>query len=307
MDDGIPYWVSRPTARDRAVEAWSGYPLQFAGQRRFPWQDRMAAELRTALAELAIEPGEPLAGMHQSTDDTRCDAENRLFTNASDAIPRQVTAIRFERGLGQPPEPPLPIERVAGHLYYYKYSSGAAWESWEPAQLLARWRRVPRHLADDGSARPVWLAMKSAAIAGEIDTYGAIPDDHSPFGLRIVVHAGPSGPRFAPAISETLIDGTVAAFHAGDTAPAVAAALANRIQSVPRADIESLVATDGPGPLFAASPFVVRDHYVQISPSDERCYAGEVAIRPDARDRFPEISGELFTLRRVALQTSLTT
>jgi hypothetical protein len=34
------------------VEAWSGYPLQFGGQRRFAWQDEMAADLRRALAGL---------------------------------------------------------------------------------------------------------------------------------------------------------------------------------------------------------------------------------------------------------------
>jgi len=62
------------------VEAWSGYPLHFAGQRRFGWQDEMAADLRDALAGLAVSPGEVLSGMYLSTDESRCDVENRLFT-----------------------------------------------------------------------------------------------------------------------------------------------------------------------------------------------------------------------------------
>jgi hypothetical protein len=42
------------------VEAWSGYPLQFGCQRRFGWQDAMAAELRHALAGLPAGPGSVL-------------------------------------------------------------------------------------------------------------------------------------------------------------------------------------------------------------------------------------------------------
>ncbi len=46
------------------------------------------------------------------------------------------------------------------------------------------------------------------------------------------------------------------------------------------------------------SPFIVKGTYIQISPCDERCYAGDVEIRPDARGRRVELSGELFALRR---------
>jgi len=291
------YHVSRPSPECPQVEAWSGYPLQFAGQRQFRWQDQLAVDLRAALAGLAIMPSKSFAGLYQSTDDSRCDTENRLFTNPGNAIPKLVRSIRFERGLGAPPEPPVSISRVAGHLYYYRYRWGAAWEWWEPGQLLARWQRVPRFLPGNGSARPVWLAMKSAAAAGQIETSGSVLDEVTPFGVRIVVHATPRGPRSAPAISETLIDGTIAAFHAGSANPAVAAAIAARTPSVPHSTIAALTALDAPGPLFATSPFVIKGPYVQINPSDERCYAGEVAIRPDAQGRVPEISGELFTLR----------
>jgi hypothetical protein len=54
------------------VEAWSGHPLQFGGQRRFGWQDAMAAELRKALAGLPAGPGSVLGARYMSTDLTRC-------------------------------------------------------------------------------------------------------------------------------------------------------------------------------------------------------------------------------------------
>jgi hypothetical protein len=39
---------------------------------------------------------------------------------------------------------------------------------------------------------------------------------------------------------------------------------------------------------------------VQISPCDQHCHAGEVAIRQDAYGPSPQISGELFALCRAA-------
>ena len=292
------YLVRRPGA-ERHVEAWSGYPLQFEGQRQFGWQDQMAADLKAALAQLAIAPGEALAGVYMSADQARCDVENRLFTNPGTSnFPRGLMTIRFERGVGPPPELPEPITQVNGHLYYYRYRAGGAWEWWEPGDVLARWRRVPRRLAEDGSARPTWLAMKHAAVAGQIDVSPVIMDDTTPFGIRVVVHATAQGPRSALAISENLVDGIVAAFHArpADVAT-VAEALGPRIMSASLRELEGLVAHEC-GPFFAAPPFVVHGPYVQISPCDERCHAGEIEIRPDGRSRLGEISGELFTVRR---------
>jgi hypothetical protein len=104
-------------------------------------------------------------------------------------------------------------------------------------------------------------------------------------------------------VSETVVDGIIAAFHAGlghsPAAAAVAAALAPRLPGVTAPDLEALAAGSVPGPLFSSSAFVVKGTRVQISPCDERCQAGEVTIRPDADGQYPQISGELFALRRV--------
>jgi hypothetical protein len=45
----------------------------------------------------------------------------------------------------------------------------------------------------------------------------------------------------------------------------------------------------------------VKGGYVQISPCDDRCQAGEVIIQPDAHGPFPEISGELLAHRQIPL------
>ena len=83
-----------------------------------------------------------------------------------------------------------------------------------PGAPASSWR------APASSARPVssiWSASAACFIVGQAG-----------FGSRITVHATPRGPRHATAISEPVIDGTVAAFHAGAsplTAAEAAAAL----------------------------------------------------------------------------------
>jgi hypothetical protein len=51
--------------------------------------------------------------------------------------------------------------------------------------------------------------------------------------------------------------------------------------------LESLVGASSSGALFGGSPFVLGGSYLQISPCDDRCYAGDGTIRADAAGRFP--------------------
>jgi hypothetical protein len=85
-ESSAPYDVRASGHAPGLIEAWSGYPLQFSGQRRFSWQDEMAAELRDALAGLAVTPSDVLSGMYLSTSESRCDVENRLFTNPGTSV-----------------------------------------------------------------------------------------------------------------------------------------------------------------------------------------------------------------------------
>jgi hypothetical protein len=141
--------------------------------------------------------------------------------------------------------------------------------------------------------------MKAAAAAGQVEVLAPGLAASAEFGVRVVIHATPRGPRHAAAVSETVVDGIIAAFHAGLGHGAAAAALAPRLPGMTVPDLEALAAGSVPGPLFSSSAFVVKGAYVQISPCDERCQAGEVTIRPDADGLYPQISGELFALRRV--------
>jgi len=111
VDHLRPYRVRASGYASGPVEAWSGYPLQFAGQRRFGWQDEMAADLRDALAGLAVFPGEVLSGIYLSTEESRCDVENRLFTNPGTAgfpktVDVAVVATRHATGALAPGDAP---------------------------------------------------------------------------------------------------------------------------------------------------------------------------------------------------------
>lgn len=294
----VDYIVAPPTTDHAGVEAWAGYPLQFEGMRRFRWQDEMAVELKAALALLPLVPGQCLAGTYMTTDPAKCDVENRLFTNPGAAsFPKGITSTRFERGTGTLPDAPVAITRFAGHVHYYRYRASGEFEYWELHEPIARWERVPRALAGDGSCRPVWFALREAAAAGKVEVF-ATPGDDQLLGIRLMVHATKLGPRSAPVISETFVDGALAAFHGVPPDPRlVSESVARKLAGSTVDHVEQLVSLEWPGNFFPRSPFNVTSTYVQVSPDDERLLAGEVSITPDAQGPHVEITGELFTLR----------
>ena len=118
------------------------------------------------------------------------------------------------------------------------------------------------------------------------------------FGVRIAVHATIRGPNNAIEISERTVDGAIAAFHADAASPAVTEALTRKLSLTNPDDVVTALAQSA-GPLFATPAIRVVGKSVQISPADDRCQVGEVSIYPrDAHGVVPELSGELFTLRR---------
>jgi hypothetical protein len=158
---------------------------------------------------------------------------------------------------------------------------------------------VPRVLAADGSARPAWLAMRLAAKQG-LKVVATAHEPTTGFGLRITMHSTRAGPRSAAAASERLVDGVIPAFHSRDIRPRVASLVADRVAAkapwMSRDEVELLLGTDGPGPLFPWTPLTLTGWF---NPADDRCHAGAVVIRDDAKGSVPEISGELFSLRRL--------
>lgn len=280
------------------VQVWSGYQLQFKGMRRHSWQEDLAQELHSALGRLPIPAGAALSGMYVTTDPRVCDVQNRLFTNPLDAMPRGVLGVRFERGLGPLPEPPEPVQLVGDHLHYYRYSPGRPWESWQQGEVVAQWERARRRVSDDGSARPTWLALRQAIAESRVSLSGVELGPQDVFGVRIVVHATVRGPSNAIEISERTVDGAIAAFHADAASPGVIEALTRKLPLTKPSDVVTALAQSA-GPLFATPAIRVTGKSVQISPADERCQVGEVSIYPrDAHGVVPELSGELFALRR---------
>jgi hypothetical protein len=72
-------------------------------------------------------------------------------------------------------------------------------------------------------------------------------------------------------ISETLVDGVIAAFHGPTSNPRVVAnALARKLAGTSRDQLARLLSLHWPGNLFPSSPFNVTPTYVQVSPCDER-------------------------------------
>jgi hypothetical protein len=297
MEPGSLPYVFGPHSGERRVEVWSTYQLQFGGQRNpsQAWQEGLAADLASALLRLGVRDEETLAGAYATTDTVLCDVENRLFTNPGNAIPA-VRALSFER-LPHPPGAPGALRGTGNYLHYYQYRVSESWQQWEPDRLLARWERVPRELPHDDTARPYWLAMMRAAETGQVEAESTELDPAAPFGVRLTIHAPARGPTYAAPISENLVDGVIASFHSGDASPRVAALLAAKIPAVSPSELARLAALNLPGPFFRHSPFAVGGAQLKLSPEDERCFAGQVRVVPDAQGRVPEISGVLFTLK----------
>ncbi len=241
-----------------------------------------------------------LAGHYISTSPVVTDVENSLFTNVGETMPSVVTSLRFECGAGAAPPPPTPIDLVSGHLHYYRYNVGGKWTTWEPEQVIASWTRVPRRMPSDGSARPAWFAMRQANAEGLIDVSAESGQlRHDKFGIRITVHIPKNLSHKAIANCEFLIDGAIAAFHHDQLSDELVAALLPRLPGVAEHELRRALSCCA-GPLFPTPAVQVSSGgAVQISPADDRCWLGEYTVRRDSTSRWPEISGQLFTLRPI--------
>ncbi len=283
---------------ERLVEIWSGYRIQFGGMERHPWQLAAKAELKAALAKLSIAPESAFCGYYDSTDPKPSDTENSLFTNLLEAMPGNVRFLRFEQGPSRPPAPPMPVEVVDGHLHYYRYQVGGHWATWEADRVLARWSRLPRRVAGDGSARPAWFALREGAARDRVEVTGERLDQNATFGLSVTIHATRNGPRNAITNSESTIDGAIAAFHNDSFSEELVAALAGKLPGITAHELRAALNASA-GVLFNTPAIRVNRGFVQISPADERCRVGELRIFNDSNGRWPELSGEIFTIRPV--------
>lgn len=293
---------------DAVVEMWTGKRVQHGSDVRSDWQRDLKVALREALSQLDASRSAVLAGYYSSTTPITArmgDAENILYTNLAEAIPRAFTTLRFERGHSSPQPPPAPIEMPSGHLHYYRYSVGGTWESWEPERTLARWARIPRRVADGAdTARPVWFALREANARGLVSVAGDCAlDEETRFGVRVTVHAAKNLSHIAISNSEYGIDGAIAAFHGDQLSDELVAAMLPKLRSVSEAELRRALGSVA-GPVFpAAAVEISAQGAVRINPADERCWVGEYSVRrDDATGRCLEISGELFTIRPTTTQ-----
>lgn len=287
-------------ASSTSVEVWTGYRIQFDGMERHPWQKALKAQMKDAFCNIAL-PATSFAGYYDTTDPAVSDVENSLFTNLTGYLPAGVTLLRFERGTHTPPASPVALDLICGHLHYYRYTVGGTWTTWDIDKVLARWDRVPRRLPLNGTAGPAWLALRHGSSDGRVTVTNVPlrPDEN--FGLRLVVHATRQGPRNAISISENLVDGTLAAFHADRYTEALFPLLASRFPTITNDELGRALAPP-PRPLFPTPAIRTFGTSVQFSPADERCNVGEVEIRQDSSStRWSELSGELFTVRRTSV------
>ena len=207
---------------------------------------------------------------------------------------RALTALRFERGTGLPPPPPIPIDLISGHLHYYRYQVGGPWTTWKPDQTIARWAHVPRRLPGDDTARPVWFALRQANADGLVSTSsdGALERGMN-FGVRITVHTTKSRSHKAISNSEFVIDGTIAAFHHDQLSDELVAALLPKLPAVTEREFRHALSCCA-GPVFPTPAVqIFKNGSVQINPADDRCWLGEYTVRQDSTSRWPELTGEL--------------
>jgi hypothetical protein len=290
-----PYFVRSDNA---TVEIWSGKRIQHGDEARSDWQRALKAELRRTFSLLDIPVDALLAGHYNSTNPIVTDTENSLFTNVGETMPRAFTALRFERGTGTTPPPPIPIDLISGHLHYYRYQVGGPWTTWKPDQTIAHWAHVPRRLSVGAdTARPVWFALRQANADGLVCTSSdGTLEPGTNFGVRITVHTTKNRSHKAISNSEFVIDGTIAAFHHDQLSDELVAALLPKLPTVTEREFRHALSCCA-GPVFPTPAVqIFKDGSVQINPADDRCWLGEYTVRQDTTSRWPELTGELFTI-----------
>jgi hypothetical protein len=255
-------------------------------------------------------PANPIfAGYYDTTSPVVTDVENSPFTNMGETMPRDFTALRFERGTGRPEPPPVPIDLIRGHLHYYRYSVGGPWATWQPDLTIARWTHVPRRISvDTETARPVWFALRQANSGlcqansdglVSIENVGALRPGRP---LVFALSCTPRKNRSHKAItnSEFVIDGTIAAFRHDSPSDELVAALLPKLPTVTEPELRHALSRLA-GPVFPTPAVQLYENGCLrcFHPDDERCWLGEYTVRQDSTSQWLEVSGALFTIRPI--------
>lgn len=143
----------------------------------------------------------------------------------------------------------------------------------------------------------MWFALRQANADGLVSvSRGAALEPGTKYGVRITVHVTKDRSHKAVSNSEFVVDGTIAAFHHDQLSDELVAALLPKMPTVTDHELRHALSCCA-GPVFPTpSVRISKNGSVQINPDDDRCWLGEYTVRQDSTTRWPEVSGELFTI-----------
>jgi hypothetical protein len=280
------------------VEAWSMLRLSFEPK---GWLRHFREDLGQAIRRLAADAGQVLHADYISESRELCDAENVLFYNVgSGCFARSASAgLRFERGHGPIPQPPVGLS--AEHYHRYRLSpAGSHFVHWRRGRTLARWEDA---LFDSSAALrlPAQVWARTAAAAIELE---GVATDGQLFGLSVTMHY-PEGRALNLAnLVKTVFDGVITAFHvhSGPIPDQVRSHL-SQVLSISSIDVDARL-RDGRRAVLGARRLVwpFGRTGIQWNPADDRCVAGELLTAP-ARGTAWRLSGALFEVQPTSAQT----
>lgn len=274
---GAPmYEISRYSQGHPRVEVWSSTRLPFEPKGEM---QKLRAEIRRALAALAVPQGMTLQARYQSSSADRCDIENVLFYNVGTAYfsPSGLSRTVMRRFTSAPPAAP------SGHTYshFVSYevagreslaSNSAEWGSFETAPLPAR------GAFSDNNPWFAWRAFRRGSV-----TVRTRPNREARFGMRVVVE-GPTRSLHPVRIMKPLLDGLIAgmACHDGSDMETLTPRVAQKAGINPAEARQLLLEEDRAILGRQRLVWAFRDG-VQMNPPDERLdYADIVLSATDA-------------------------
>lgn len=291
-----PEYVVRSGSETGPVEAWAECSLPFEPK---GWQRCFREKLCQALRPLRPPRGHVLSGSYQTAQETRqpTDVENLVFYNVGSSCFTEATrwGLRFERGYGEPPQPPGFPNRPYPHYYRYEFvPQGHPFTFWREGPVLARWRGVPcPALSSDSKPAKIWWSLKQSVHC--VQTYGSSTSGH--LGLRVVLHLPEDVIPNLASLTKPLFDGVVAAFHCCQDLDGELLGRLGRQLGVPVDEVR--------GALADCSSAVLRERRrllwpwgqgVQWNPADDRCVVGQLVRGGSDSHTTWQLSGELFTV-----------
>lgn len=282
-------------AGDR-VEAWSERRLPFEPR---DWLLEMRTQIRHQVSQLKAGPDEVLHAVYMSVDGDFSDPENVLLYNLGPAHYRAASehGLRFERVYREPP--PFVLHPHARYEHYSSYRvapRNAGFVHWMRGRPLAEWRSMTlRTFSSSLKPATFWMALKST----EPKTSG--PTEDGVFGLALAVEAPMGLGSSLGLVTKALLDGVISAFHQhdGSNPQELGARLGHFLGETSSSVMRWL--EDDTLNVLGVRP-IVRPYRtgLQWNPADDRCVAAQILVSRSEARRDWGISGQLFSVTKIA-------